>query len=136
MKDKTFIPPHFINLMSPEDRKKFGVHTNAEHQASNDLTTEREIHNQFRSWLSLKGFPVFYHSDPVRRPTIAAGLPDFGVFRDSRIIFIEMKVGKNTLSGEQEAVFQRMGSDGNIILVCHSYDEARRAVAAFFGLPL
>lgn len=136
MKDKTFIPPHFINLMSPEDRKKFGVHTNAEHQASNDLTTEREIHNQFCNWLYQKGFSVFYHSDPVRRPTISAGLPDFGVFRDSRILFLEIKVGNNGLSETQEAVFQQMGASGNVILVCHSYDEARRAVAAFFGLPL
>lgn len=134
MKDSRFIPPNIINRMSPEDRKRFGVHTDAEHQAANDLKTEREIHNQFRNWLNQAGFPDFYHSDPVRRPTIAAGLPDFGVFRDSRIIWIEFKVKPNGLSREQELVFQRMGSDGNIVPVCYSLDEARRAVSEFFNL--
>jgi hypothetical protein len=134
MKDQRFIPPHFINLMSPEDRKKFGVHTAEEIQADNNLKTEREIHSQFFSWLRRHGFTDFYHSDPVRRPTIQAGLPDFGIYRDSRIIFIEFKVKPNGLSEVQESVFQRMGASGNVILICYSYDEARRAVAKFFHL--
>lgn len=136
MKDQRFIPPHFINWMSPEDRKKFGVHTGAENQAANDLKLEREIHSQFFSWLRRSGFKHFYHSDPVRRPTIMAGLPDFGVFRDSRIIFVEFKVKPNGLTETQEEVFPQMGASGNIILICYSYDEARRAVSKFFNLPM
>ena len=136
MKDRSFIPPNLIRWMSGEDRKKLGVRTNEEIDAQVSLKLEREVHSQFISWLRRNGFEDFYHSDPVRRPTIQAGLPDFGIFRDSRILFIEMKVGKNTLSETQEKVFQRMGADGNVILVCYGYEEAYQATRRFFGLTL
>jgi hypothetical protein len=134
MKDHRAIPQSLVKLMDPKDRKSLGVRTNEEVAAQNDLTLEREIHNQFIGWLRRHDFLDSYHSDPVRRPTIKAGLPDFGVYRNSRILFIEFKIATGRLSAVQEETFQRMGSQGNVILVCHSYDEAAKATAQFFGL--
>jgi hypothetical protein len=134
MKDHRVIPQNLVKLMDPKDRKSLGVRTNEEVATQNDLTLEREIHQQFISWLRRHDFLDFYHSDPVRRPTIKAGLPDFGVYRNSRILFLEFKTSTGRLSAVQEETFQRMGAQGNVILVCHSYDEAAKATAQFFSL--
>jgi hypothetical protein len=134
-KQRVFVPPNIARLMSPEDRKANGILTPEEESAQANLTLEREIHNQFGSWLYRHGFEDYYHSDPVRRPTIKAGLPDFGIYRDSRILFVEIKVRPNGLSPAQEEVFQRMGAAGNVILIVYSYEEAARVTAKFFNLP-
>ena len=121
--------------MDPADRKAHGILTPEEESAQANLTLEREIHHQFGGWLYRHDFYDYYHSDPVRRPTIKAGLPDFGIYRDSRILFVEIKVRPNGLSPAQEEVFQRMGAAGNVILVVYSYEEAARVTAKFFNLP-
>jgi hypothetical protein len=134
-KQRVFVPRNIVNLMSPEDRKRLGVYTSEEERIRANLVCEREIHDQFGKWLYKKGFEDCYHSDPVRRPTIKAGLPDFGVYRDSRIIWIEFKVHPNKLTPVQEQCFERMGRNGNIIMVCHDSPEAERIVSKFFNLP-
>lgn len=134
-KQRIFVPPNIARLMSPEDRKAHGILTPEEERIRANLTCEREIHDQFGKWLYKKEFEDYYHSDPVRRPTIKAGLPDFGVYRDSRIIWIEFKVYPNVLTQSQEECFERMGRHGNIIMVCHASPEAERIVAKFFNLP-
>jgi hypothetical protein len=121
--------------MSAEDRKRLGILTPEEERAQANLTCEREIHHQFGAWLYKKGFEDYYHSDPVRRPTIKAGLPDFGIYRDSRIIWIEIKVPPNGLTRSQEECFERMGRQGNIIMIANSSSEAERIVTKFFNLP-
>ena len=128
------IPPNVARLMSSEDRKRFGILTPEERKAEIDLTLEREIHSQFSGWLYRNGFEDYYHSDPVRRPTIKKGLPDFGIYRDSRIVFIEFKIHPNGLSEDQEIVFGRMGRQGNVILVCYTYEEGINATSKFFNL--
>ena len=132
---RVLVPANIAKLMSPEDRKANGILTPEEESAQHNLTLEREIHHQFGGWLYRHGFEDYYHSDPVKRPTIKAGLPDFGVYRDSRILFVEVKVKPNGLSPAQEEVFGRMGRAGNVILVCYSYEEAVRATSKFFNLP-
>ena len=132
---RVLVPSHIARLMSPEDRKAHGILTPEEESAAANLTLEREIHHQYGGWLYRHDFYDYYHSDPVRRPTIKAGLPDFGVYRDSRILFLEIKVRPNGLSPIQEEVFQRIGRAGNIILICYSYAEATAATAKFFNLP-
>lgn len=132
MKDKRFVPSNIARVMAPEDRKALGIRTPEENAEHTNLELEREVHNQFSSWLYRHGFEDFYHSDPTRRSRIRVGLPDFGVYRDSRIIFIEFKVKPNGLSPDQEAVFERMGANGNVIIICYSYEEATKAVLEFF----
>jgi hypothetical protein len=132
---RVFVPPNIARLMSPSDRKANGILTPEEERARANLTCEREIHSQFGKWLYKRGIEDYYHSDPVRRPTIKAGLPDFGVPYNSRIIWIEFKVHPNKLTPVQEQCFERMGRNGNIIMVCHDSPEAERIVTKFFNLP-
>ena len=132
---RVLVPAHIARLMSPDDRKANGILTPEEEASAHNLTLEREIHHQFGGWLYRHGFEDYYHSDPVKRPTIKAGLPDFGVYRDSRIVFVEIKVKPNGLSPAQEEVFGRMGRAGNVILVCYSFEEAVRVTTKFFNLP-
>ena len=134
-KQRILVPPNIARLMSPEDRKTHGILTPEEESAQANLTLEREIHHQFGSWLYRHGFEDYYHSDPVRRPTIKAGLPDFGIYKDSRIIWVEFKVPPNGLTQSQEECFERMGKNGNIIMIANSSSEAERIVSKFFDLP-
>lgn len=133
--NRVLIPPNIARLMSPADRKANGIETPEEESERHNLTLERDIHSQFGSWLYRHGFEDYYHSDPVRRPTIKSGLPDFGVYRDSRIIWIEFKVHPNSLTPSQEECFERMGRNGNIIMVCYSSPQAEQIVTKFFNLP-
>lgn len=129
------LPPNIERLIDPKDRQALGIKTPEERMIKAGLELERDLHSQFSGWLHRNGFDDFYHADPSRRATIAAGLPDFGIFRDSRILFIEFKIGKNSLNPEQEGAFTRMSAAGNVVLICHSYPEAVKAVSAFFNLP-
>lgn len=131
---RPLIPAHIARLMGEEDRKAYGLLTPEEQRDRACLILEREIHSQFSGWLKRNGFEDYYHSDPVKRATIKKGLPDYGIYRDSRILFIEFKVGKNGLTPDQEEVFGRMGRQGNVILVCYSYEEAVQTVQKFFSL--
>jgi hypothetical protein len=133
-KQRIFVPPNIVRLMSAEDRKAHGILTPEEESQRANLVVEREIHHQFSGWLYRHGFEDYYHSDPVRRPTIKAGLPDFGVYRDSRIIWIEFKVPPNGLTQSQEECFERMGRNGNIIMIANSSSEAERIITKFFNL--
>lgn len=134
-KNNVFIPPNIARLMSPADRKAYGVLTPDEQKQRSELTLERNIHHEFGKWLYRHEFTDYYHSDPVKRPTIKKGLPDFGVYRDSRIIWIEFKVHPNWLSQDQEECFQRMGRNGNIIMICYASQEAEAIISKFFNLP-
>jgi hypothetical protein len=131
---RVLVPAHIARLMAPADRKANGILTPEEELAQHNLTLERDIHSQFGSWLYRHGFEDCYHSDPARRPTIKAGIPDFGVFKDSRIIWIEFKVRPNGLSESQAQCFERMGRRGNIIMVCYSSPEAEKIITKFFNL--
>jgi hypothetical protein len=128
------LPPNIERLMDPKDRAANDIKTPEERILKAGLELERDIHKQFDGWLRRNGFDDFYHADPSRRATIQAGLPDFGIPRDSRIIFIEFKVHPNGLNAEQEQTFTRMSAAGNVVLVCYSYEEAVKAVTSFFQL--
>lgn len=135
MKNSPYIAPNIARLMAPADRRKYGVQTPEEQAHTINLLLEREVHSHFSGWLNRHGFAMPYHSDPARRPTILAGLPDYGIHRDGRILFIEIKIHPNKLSETQESAFARMGTQGDVILVCYSLEEACRVTAQFFNLP-
>lgn len=135
MAKRIFISQNLVNRMSPEDRRRYGVRTVEEQVAHDEMVVERTLHSQFSSWLFRNGFVMPYHSDMSRRPTIAAGIPDFGIHRNGRILFIEFKTGKNQLNEAQEKGFAEMGNQGDVIMICCSLQEAVRVTTKFFDLP-
>jgi hypothetical protein len=128
---KRVLPENIVRRMSKEDREKYGVKTNEEVDAEVEIKLERDLHNKFISFLKRHSLG-YYHADPSRKSTVASGLPDFGVFRGSRIIFIEFKIGKNTLSEVQKNRICVMLLDNNTVCVCNGYAEAIRLVSEFF----
>jgi hypothetical protein len=79
---------------------------------SNNKLTERDIHAQFTGFCRRHGI-IVWHSNPVRKSSIATGLPDFLCWRNGIAVAIEFKVGPNTLTSEQKHVFQAIKDAGN-----------------------
>ena len=134
MNRKVFIPPHIAKLMSASDRKAYGYLTPEEQATKINLVLEREIHSQLSGWLSRNGFAYPYHSDPTRRPTILAGMPDYGIHRGGRILFVEIKLPSGTYEESQRIAFAAIKAQGDTIVTAYSYEEAVAAITEFFDL--
>lgn len=133
------LPDHIISkIADPVERKRHGPTwaEAVERDTKEKGPLEQEIHNQFDNWLRRHGFRNAYHPSFVRPSTIKEGMPDYGVTRDSRIIYIEFKVKPNKLSPAQELRIHELRDDGNTVCVCYSYTEAAEAVSKFFNLNL
>ena len=130
---KRVVHENLARLMSQEDRTKYGIKTMNEILSEQEVKLERDLHNMFIAFLTRHELG-YYHADPTRKSTIAIGMPDFGVFRNSRIIWIEFKVGKNRLSHEQHDKIAAMLADGNEVRLCYEYSEATELVRNFFGI--
>lgn len=111
-------------LMSPEDLKSFNLKR---------PLSELEIHSKFVSWLRDHRLG-YYHADPTRAATIAPGTPDFGVYDESRIMFVEFKVGDNDLSPVQKRKIATLVDRKNVVFVCRSLEQAKELTKKFFHL--
>ena len=133
MNDKRFVPPHFTRLMDPEDRKKLGLRTWEESRAEGELKLERDLHTEFIQFLNLHRLG-YYHAPMFKKSELEKGIPDFGIYRGSRILWIEFKVGKNKLDPDQQNKIAEMLVDGNEVRVCWSIEEGIRETGKFFNL--
>ena len=132
---KRVIPDHIGKLMSPEDQKKYGFKTVEQTIYETEFKLEKELHDFFISFLNRQKLG-YYHADPTRKSTIALGMPDFGIYRNSRIVWIEFKIGKNKLEPHQKDKIATMLTDGNAVQVCYDYMSAVNVVGKFFELEL
>jgi hypothetical protein len=123
------IPEPMLEKMEPADRRRLGKAglTMAERVAKEEIRAERQLHNQFSGFLNRHGF-FSVHADPTRKSTIRAGWPDYSVFKAGRVLFIEFKVGLNTLSTEQQSVVDGLKAGGFPVLITGDYQEAINAV--------
>lgn len=119
--------------MSPDDQKKYGFQTPEAIEAQQDDVLEKELHTKFIQFLNR--YDLNYdHAPMYKRSQFPVGQPDFGVYRASRILFIEFKVGKNRLDPDQKNRIAELLADDNEVHVCYSYEEAYRATTKFFNL--
>ena len=95
---------------------------------------ELEMHEQFWSFLRRNKFEDVEYSNPHRSTRARKGRPDFLVCRDNRRLGIEFKLPGNKLGPEQEEFFAMAERQGNLCLVCFSYQEAINAMIVFFRL--
>jgi hypothetical protein len=128
--------------MDQADRKKYPRKlrlTQAEREREQLATLERKIHDQFSSFCRRNGID-FWHSSPVRKSSIEAGLPDFLCAKNNRHVCIEFKVAPNKLSAVQEQRIALLALHGNDVYVCtetqegSAYKEATELVTEFFNL--
>jgi hypothetical protein len=83
---------------------------------------ESQLHQAFSHWLDSRGVP-YVHSRTDRRTTTAKGDPDYYIFWCSKVLGIEIKVGRNKLSGEQEKRIAYLRRSGNKVVVAYSLEE-------------
>lgn len=126
------IPQHLVKLMSPEDQKKYGFETIEVRNERLESQLERDLHTMFLAFLNRHGLG-YYHAEMSKKSPFTIGQPDFAVYRGSRIMFVEFKVGKNKLAPEQKEQIAKLLTDGNTVHVCYSYPAAVDAVKSFFG---
>jgi hypothetical protein len=137
------------SLIPKEERKRWGktAMTQAEIRHKYCKLTERKIHDAFTVFCDSHGIDV-WHSNPTRKSSIRAGLPDFLCVRDNRCVGIEFKVSPNGLSKVQEDQIANLRAHGNTVHICEeplpefggeikgvAYSEAVEILKAFFQLP-
>ena len=131
-----------LERMAPEDRQVVAAavgHRNAgltaaEASAKHELKLERDMHSEFSGFLARNGFKLVIHADPTKPSRIKPGWPDYSIIRSNRILFIEFKVGRNTLSQVQERVVNELLAEGCTVCVLYSYEAATRATKEYFAL--
>lgn len=102
-------------LKSPEVRQRMAVKA--------DAIAEKELHRQIEQWLRMKGVRCIVHSRTDKRTTQAKGVPDFLFVMRGNAFAIEVKVGNNQLTKEQEAWLVDAAVDGWICRVVRSLDQ-------------
>jgi hypothetical protein len=140
--DPNSLPDSFKKLMSTADRQFVAAAvghpnaglTTAEARAKHDLELERDLHSEFSGFLARNGFNLVIHADPAKPSRIKPGWPDYSIIRSNRILFIEFKVGRNTLSQVQETVVNELLAEGCTVRVLYSYEAATRATKEYFAL--
>ena len=105
-----------------------------ETESKAEAKAEKEMHEQFTSWLRVKALP-FVHSRMDRKSTIQEGWPDFTVILpDGRVMCIEFKMPGKALDSEQVKRFAELAQVKCPALVCYSFTEAMHAVLKQFVL--
>jgi hypothetical protein len=128
---KRVIHENLARLMSKEDREKYGIETMDEVEARQEIQLEKELHELFIQYLNRKEYG-YYHAAMDKKSPFVIGMPDFGVYRNSRIIWIEFKIGKKKLREEQRNQVAKMLTDGNEVRVCYNYADATNEIEKFF----
>lgn len=118
-------PERFLSRLSSDDRKLLGQQTSAEAVAKYIRRTEKQEHKDFSNWLKLNR--VLSRSDRMdKRTSGTVGWPDYELFHQGKVLFLEFKVAGNKLSLEQEAIISRLTGEGFIVAIPQSAAEAIR----------
>ena len=127
--DQSEITPRMAALMREGDRKALGVKLPEEVSAKADAGREAELQKLCEQELSRRG-TVYLHLSPRAREKV--GWPDltFSLVRRCRCgsglagvpVAVELKTVTGKLSGEQDALLQRLSENGWETHVCRSFD--------------
>ena len=104
--------------------------------------TEDELQRQVVDWLQLALPPgcVFHHSpnegtrhvafkQKLKRLGTRFGWPDLEIFCPGKPpVFIELKVGKNTITAAQNKTLQALSTAGCVTAVCRNLDDVRQVL--------
>lgn len=116
-----------LQLMSPRDRKSSGKvgKLASECQAVIEAKSEKQVQEQIANWLRLNGIP-FHRARMDKKTTGTVGFPDFCFPHKGTFYGIEVKVGANKLSFEQEQCLAAIAAHRGIAAVVRSFEEFRR----------
>lgn len=132
------LPDHVLRRMDPKDRKSLGKAgvTSEEAERKRLARSERELQDQIANYLHYKGI-FFVRSRMDKKTTTRKGTPDFifalpepGAWH-GRPYAIEVKVGSNTLTREQEEVRLQMLRNGWRYFVVNQFSDFQLAIGKF-----
>jgi hypothetical protein len=128
-------PQNIINCIAdPEIRKQYGS-TKEERAEKYTARLERELHGQFSGFLKRHEdfIALVVHSNTAKPTRSTPGTPDYCIhFMSGNSLFIEMKVGGNKLSPEQDEITTRLRNAGFRVLITDSYHEAIEVAKSCF----
>lgn len=124
-----FLPANITRCMPAEERKALKVETPEEIGERVAVKLEKDLHDQFRTWCTMKDLEVS-RARMDRKSTIEKGFPDFLVVRGmggfAYACAIEMKRPGESLTIDQEKVIWRMKERGVPVAVCDNLVDAIR----------
>lgn len=146
---KMGIDPRTLNdkqvdmIADPNQRKvvvkRRGFETQAKIDKKREIKLERELHNQYISFLRRHEL-AYIHANPVTPSTIQKGCPDFCVTGGERYgyrsLYGEFKKPGGTLSDIQREYFAYLERCGCKVYLWYDYQSAIRDTAEFFELAL
>ena len=129
-------------LIDSKDRKLLGRYAKTIGQIAKQkaIRLERHIHDEFSSFCRRNRI-VVWHSNPVRKSSIAAGLPDYLCLKNDIPVTVEFKLAQNDLTNQQKQKFSEIEESGNRkVLLCvettegAAYHKATEHLTAIYNL--
>lgn len=121
-------------LIDPKDRAQLGreAETYDEAESRACIKAHRELQNMIKSWCDRH--KLKYILSPTRnKSTLPVGHPDCTIFGPNGLtLFMELKVGKDDLSSEQERRIAELRELGHTVDVCRTYEYATHTAYSFF----
>jgi DNA-directed RNA polymerase subunit N (RpoN/RPB10) len=134
----TFLPERVLSKIDPADRKAMGAagKTMPEHIAEYSAKLERTLHNDYLAFLRRNGFKdhQIIHASMSWKSHLPVGHPDFLITHGGKFLYIEFKVGANTLDPAQELVIADLIAHGCCVRVLYSHSEAINETIKYFNL--
>src|SRR5512143_1121005 len=94
--------------------------------------TEGEIHAAFIAYLNKIGVP-FRHDRMDKRTTTKVGEPDFAIYSNGRVLFVEVKRYGGKLRPEQVKRKKQLEDAGCRVVLAFSVEECVYAVMTWLG---
>lgn len=126
----------FREKINASERKALGkvamTSTDAEEKRTYEL--EKDLHNDFIQWLNLNEFP-YERNRMDKRSTGTKGEPDFKVYKNNRVAFVEFKADDGRLSDDQKERIEQLEKGGNVVLVTRDLQTAIGYVRQTLNAP-
>jgi hypothetical protein len=118
-----FLPANITRLIPKEERAKLKVETPEEVGERVAVKLEKELHDQFLTWCTMKGIIVI-RARMDKPSTIAKGWPDTTLLWNGRACCIELKAPGKTTTVDQEKQIWRLKENGTPVTVCEYLQDA------------
>lgn len=122
----TLVPKNIWDLMSPEDQRLYRRgHVTEEDVEKWHQGREKEMHEQFASWLNRSGYwKKYIHARMDKKTGIGKGVFDFTIWDAGKIAFVEFKTEHGRLRPEQRDFLSAQIANRTPAIVARSYEDA------------
>lgn len=119
------LPDNITRLMSPEERAKRGIMSNAEITARNIAISEKKLQEDAYAYLSQHRGLTIGKNRMDRKTSYTVGWPDMVFCYRGHACALEFKVDSNTTSKEQDECIAGMTRDGWKVAIVRSLPEVQ-----------